>query len=211
MIRDPIIYFSPSDLITPGRRLTYEGRMKGRYAVLDVETTSGDPCEGRVIELAVFAFDGQQERLQWDTLVDPHVPVPPFIRRLTGIDNHMLTNAPGFTEVARSLATITEDRIIVAHNVRYDMTALEHEFARTGLVFERPTLCTEKLSRQLIPKLSHYNLGSLCRFFGIPFIARHRATSDAEATALLLKRLIDGFGEDRILAQLKPAAVAMRA
>jgi DNA polymerase III subunit epsilon len=154
--------------ITPVASPAYEGRMKGRYAVLDVETTSGDPSEGRVIEVAVQAYDGAVERLRWDALVEPRRPIPPFIRRLTGIDESMMEGAPTFPEVARSLATITQNRIVVAHNVRYDVTALEHEFARTGLSFERATLCTEKLARQLVPQLSHYNLGSLCRYFGIP-------------------------------------------
>ena len=208
---DPIIAITPEQCITSGGHSAYEAPMKERYAVLDVETTSGDPCEGRVIEVAVFAFDGRNERLQWDSLVQPRITVPPFVRKLTGIQASMLTDAPIFLEVARSLATITEDRILVAHNARYDMTALEHEFARIGIVFERPTLCTERVSRQLVPNLSHYNLGSLCRYFGVPFIAKHRATSDAEGTALLLKRLIDGFGEDRVLGLVKPIARAIRA
>jgi DNA polymerase III subunit epsilon len=205
----------PASITTPviTRRLpsTYQGGMKGRYAVLDVETTSGDPCEGRVIEVAVLAFDGMVERLRWDSLVHPRRVIPPFIQKLTGIDGSMLTDAPSFPEVARSLATITENRIVVAHNVRYDITALEYEFARTGLAFERPTLCTEKLSRQLVPSLTHYNLGSMCRYFGISFLAQHRAPSDAEATARLFMRLIEEFGEERILDSVSLRVKALRA
>lgn len=179
--------------------------------MLDVETTSGDPSQGRVIEVAVKALDGVEEKLHWDTLVQPRTPIPPFIRKLTGITDDMLIDAPIFPEVARSLATVTQNRIVVAHNVRYDMTALEHEFARTGMVFDRAALCTERLSRQLVPQLSHYNLGSLCRYFGIPFIARHRAPDDAAATASLLLRLIDAFGEDRILLNVTVVARQLRA
>ena len=179
--------------------------------MLDVETTSGDPCEGRVIEVAVVVFDGDEERLVWETLVDPRTPLPPFIRRLTGITEHMLLDAPFFPEVARSLATLTQDRVIVAHNARYDITALDHEFARTGLSFQPSTLCTERLSRQLVPNLSHYNLGSLCRYFGIPFEAQHRACSDATATAALLMRLIAEFGEERVLQDVSVMKRAMRA
>ena len=179
--------------------------------MLDVETTSGDPSQGRIIEVAVKALDGVDEKLNWDTLVQPRTPIPPFIRKLTGITDDMLIDAPIFPEVARSLATVTQNRIVVAHNVRYDMTALEHEFARTGMVFDRAALCTERLSRQLVPQLSHYNLGSLCRYFGIPFIARHRAPDDAAATASLLLRLIDAFGEDRILLNVTVVARQLRA
>ncbi len=208
---DPIIHITPRDCITTPHVLPYECPMNGRYAVVDVETTSGNPREGRVMEVAVVALDGKQVRLHWDSLVDPRVHIPHFVRRLTGIDPIILQDAPTFLDVARSLATITEDRIFVAHNARYDMTALEHEFARTGMVFERATLCTEQLSRQLVPRSSHYNLGSLCRYFGIPFVAKHRAPDDAEATAALLMRLIDGFGEGRVLECVKTVRTAMRA
>ncbi|MGV3638278.1 MAG: PolC-type DNA polymerase III [Flavobacteriales bacterium] len=182
-----------------------------RFAVLDVETTSGDPTEGRVMEVAVLALDGTQERLRWDSLIQPRTRIPGFIRRLTGIEPAMLTEAPAFVEVVRTLETLTQDRIVVAHNVRFDMTALEHEFARTGLVFDRPTLCTERLARQLVPHLPHYNLGSLCRYFGIEFRAAHRALSDAEATAALLARLLHEYGEDRVLATVTSWPKALRA
>jgi DNA polymerase III subunit epsilon len=208
----PSMIAIPADpAITRRGTSPYEGRMKERYAVLDVETTSGDPCLGRVIEVAVLAFDGALERLRWDSLVDPGMSIPPFIRRLTGMDDAMLQDAPVFAEVARSLSTITQDRIIVAHNVRYDITALEYEFARTGLCFVRSTLCTEKLCRQLLPGLTHYNLGSLCRYFGIPFTAWHRATPDAQATAALFFRLQQEFGEDRLLTGVHMPVRAIRA
>ncbi|HRH69614.1 MAG: 3'-5' exonuclease [Flavobacteriales bacterium] len=182
-----------------------------RFAVLDVETTSGDPTVGRVMEVAVLALDGPIERVRWDSLVDPRSDVPSFIRKLTGIDGTMLKDAPSFVEIVRTLETLTQDRIVVAHNVRFDMTALEHEFARTGMVFDRPTLCTERLSRRLVPNLPHYNLGSLCRFFGIPFTAAHRALSDAEGTAALLTTLLQEYGEDLVLQGVMSWPRALRA
>lgn len=197
---------------TPWPPVTYDGAMERlRFAVLDVETTSGDPTEGRVMEVAVVAIDGTVERLRWDSLVQPRARIPGFIRRLTGIEPAMLVEAPPFVDVVRTLQTLTQDRIVVAHNVRFDMTALEHEFARTGLVFDRATLCTERLARQLVPHLPHYNLGSLCRFFGIEFKAAHRAMSDAEATAALFTRLLSEFGEERILAAVTSWPKALRA
>ena len=170
-----------------------------RFAVLDVETTSGDPRVGQVMEVAVIAMDGSTERLRWSSLVRPRGSVPPFIRRLTGISDGLLRDAPRFHEVVKTLETVTQDRIVVAHNVRFDMTALEHEFARTGLVFDRHTLCTERLSRRLMPSLSHYNLGSICRHLGIRFLSAHRALSDAEATSKLLAHLLAEHGNEVLM------------
>lgn len=203
---------TPIAVRTPRPCITYEGAMERlRFAVLDVETTCGDPTEGRVMEVAVLALDGSRERLRWDSLVRSNAPIPAFIRKLTGITPSMLVDAPRFLDVVGTLETLTMDRIVVAHNVRFDMTALEHEFARTGLVFERPTLCTERLARQLLPTLPHYNLGSLCRYFGIEFRAAHRAAADAEATAQLFSMLLNEFGEERILAGVMARPKARRA
>ncbi len=197
---------------TPVPLSPYEAAMERmRFAVLDVETTSGDPKEGRVMEVAVLVIDGTQERLRWDSLVSPRKPISPFVSKLTGIREDMLTGSPTFTEVARTLGTLTQDRIVVAHNVRFDMTAMEHEFARTGLVFDRPILCTERAARRLVPGLTHYNLGSLCRHFGVPYTAAHRALNDAEATARLLFRMLEVFGVECVLQGVAQHPRAMRA
>ena len=182
-----------------------------RYAVLDVETTTGDPTCGRVMEVAVLVCDGTVERVRWDTLVDPRSRVPAFTRRLTGITDSELRHAPRFSEVARTLRILTEGRIVVAHNVRFDMTALAHEFARTGLPFEAGTLCTERLARRLVPGLQHYNLGSLCDRFGIPRGRPHRAMDDALATRSLIQALISRFGADATNDQVIPWRTAVRA
>lgn len=182
-----------------------------KFAVIDVETTSGNPCNGRIMEIAVIAMDGSRERMRWSSLVDPREPIPRFTQHLTGIRKADIRDAPRFLDVVNSVSTITQDRILVAHNVRYDITAIEHEFARTGLTFQRATLCTERTARRLLPGTSHYNLGALCRYFGIPFIASHRALPDAEATAGLLDRMLAEFGWENVLsgtsAPISPAAV----
>ncbi|MBK7382159.1 MAG: 3'-5' exonuclease [Flavobacteriales bacterium] len=199
-------------LATPPIPFAYDGAMSGSYyAVLDVETTEGDPTNGRVMEVAVLAMNGRDERLRWDSLVHPRCRVPWFTKKLTGIDDELLRNAPVFSEVVRTLETLTQDRIVVAHNVRFDMTALAHEFARTGMPFERPTLCTERLGRRLVPTLEHYNLGSLCRYFGIEFNSAHRALADAAATASLLACYIDAFGEENVQSSVVPIQRALRA
>ena len=175
---------------------------RSEFVVVDVETTHGDPMQGSIIEVAVIVHDGLRELDRWNTLVTTRSEVPPFIQRLTGITSHMLQNAPSFAQVAHSLRISTEDRIMVAHNVRYDMTALQHELARTGLSYHPNTLCTERLARQLIPNLTHYNLGSLCRHLGITRGHEHRAAHDAQATLALLLRMIDDHGRERVLSSM---------
>ena len=102
----------------------------------------------------------------------------------------MLRNAPKFYEVAKRIVEITEDCIIVAHNAQFDYRILGTEFRRLGFDYERKTLCSVELSKELIPDQPSYSLGKLVRSLGIPVTDRHRASGDALATVKLFKMLL---------------------
>jgi len=103
----------------------------------------------------------------------------------------MLRTAPKFYEVAKRIVEITEDCIVVAHNAKFDNRILKTEFKRLGFEFERKTLCTVELAKDLIPGQTSYSLGKLVRSLGIPVTDRHRASGDALATVKLFKMLLD--------------------
>ncbi len=103
----------------------------------------------------------------------------------------MLKNAPKFYEVAKRIVEITEGCIIVAHNAEFDYRILGTEFRRLGFEYERKSLCTVELSKELIPDQPSYSLGKLVRSLGIPVADRHRASGDAKATVKLFKLLLD--------------------
>lgn len=210
----PFRAFIPSHRTSPPTSTVHRALLRmppAEFLVVDVETTHGDPMRGSIIEVAVIAHDGLRELDRWNTLVSTREELSPFIQRLTGIRPAMLEGAPTFHKVARSLQRSAEGRIMVAHNVRYDMTALQHELARTGLSYHPDTLCTERLSRQLLPNVGHYNLASLCRYLGIRQGHRHQAAHDAQATLELLLRLIADHGLERVLMAVAPSAAQQRA
>ena len=160
------------------------------YAIIDIETTGGQPAQDRITELAIFVHDGRQVVDSYTTLLNPGRSIPPFITQLTGITNDMVADAPRFHEVARRVVEMTEGCVFVAHNVRFDYSFIKKEFADLGYNYSRKTLCTVRLSRSLIPGQPSYSLGKLCRSIGIPLEGRHRAAGDAEATSILFDRLL---------------------
>lgn len=127
---------------------------------------------------------------QFISLVNPEREIQPFVVNLTGINSNMLRSAPKFYEVAKRIVEMTEDCIIVAHNSEFDYRILRTEFSRLGFEFERKTLCTVELSKQLMPEQDSYSLGKLTRALGIPVSDRHRASGDALATVKLFKILL---------------------
>lgn len=160
------------------------------YAVIDIETTGGNYRWGRITEIAIFIHNGKEVTEEYSTLINPLMPIPPFISQLTGITNEMVQDAPTFEEVAPTIASLTEGKIFVAHNSQFDYHFVRHEFRRMEQEYERPTLCTVRLSRKLIPQQPSYSLGKLCNQLGIELQDRHRAGGDAAATVKLLELLL---------------------
>lgn len=169
------------------------------YAILDIETTGGKYNEEGITEIAIYKYDGHEVVDQFISLVNPERDIQPFVVNLTGINSNMLRNAPKFYEVAKRIVEITEDCILVAHNAQFDYRILGTEFRRLGFEFERKSLCTVELSKDLIPGQPSYSLGKLVRSLGIPVTDRHRASGDAIATVKLFKMLLDKDSDKSII------------
>ena len=172
------------------------------YAILDIETTGGQYNEEGITEIAIYKFDGHEVVDQFISLINPEIPIQPFVVKLTGISNAMLRSAPKFYEVAKRIIEITEGCVIVAHNAVFDYRVLRTEFSRLGYNFERQSLCTVELSQKLLPEQPSHSLGKLVRALGIPMSDRHRATGDALATVQLFKLLLSKDVEKAILTSL---------
>ena len=172
------------------------------YAILDIETTGGQFNEEGITEIAIYKFDGHEIVDQFISLVNPEIPIQPFVVKLTGINNDMLKSAPKFYEVAKRIIEITNDCVLVAHNTAFDYRILRAEFRRLGFDFNKQTLCTVELSQKLLPEQPSHSLGKLVRALGIPMADRHRASGDALATLKLFQLLLAKDTEKSIVQEL---------
>jgi DNA polymerase III subunit epsilon len=161
-----------------------------QYAVVDIETTGQS---NKVTEIAVYVYDDEKGKIvdEYSSLVNPECNIPPFITKLTGIDNDLVASAPRFFEIAKEVHRITENRVFVAHNVAFDYNVIRGEFKELGADYRRKKACTVRLSRKIFPGLKSYSLGKLCTSLNIPIHDRHRATGDAKATTILLEMLLN--------------------
>ena len=64
-----------------------------KLVFLDLETTGANAAADRITEIGLVEVD-DGEVTRWSTLVNPEIPIPPFIQRLTGIDDRMVSDAP---------------------------------------------------------------------------------------------------------------------
>lgn len=172
------------------------------YAIVDIETTGGHASANGITELAILIHDGKQVTEHFRTLINPTIPIPVYIQALTGINDEMVRSAPLFKDVAQSIFDLLHDRIFVAHNVNFDFSFLHYHLAAAGYNLQTKKLCTVRLSRKIIPGLASYSLGRLCKQVGIDITDRHRASGDAQATALLFSMLLDRDKEGHIIRAL---------
>ena len=167
------------------------GLLQARFAVVDLETTGASAVYDRITEVAAVVVEDGRIATVFESLVDPGVPIPAFITRLTGIDNRMVAGKPRLEAVLPRLHEALEGRVFVAHNASFDYAFLKQGYARTGARLQVERLCTLRLARRLVPGLRSYRLEALLERFEISPGARHRARSDAEATGALLLELLE--------------------
>ena len=160
------------------------------YAIIDVETTGLSATQEKITEIAIILYDGKQITDTFSTLIDPEKKIPYRISKMTGITNQMVKGKPKFYEVAKKIVEMTQGKILVGHNVKFDYNFLKNEFKSLGYDLDLPTLDTVKLSRKLIPGQRSYSLGPLCETLNIENTARHRAWGDAMATTKLFENLL---------------------
>jgi DNA polymerase-3 subunit epsilon len=180
--------------------------LESPLAIVDLETTGGQPARDRITEIGVIELDGFEVSSQWSTLVNPGASIPAPIQALTGITNEMVAAAPRFAEIARALYERLQGRLFVAHNARFDYGFLRREFERAGLKFLAKTLCTVRLSRRLYAEHASHDLDSLIARHGLQCPARHRALPDADAVWQFLRVAAREHGEEVLAVAARQAA-----
>src|SRR5688572_8951363 len=172
------------------------GTLHSSLAIVDLETTGGQPAVDRVTEIGVIEVDGFEVTSEWSTLVNPGTAIPPPIQALTGITSEMVAAAPTFRELAGELYERLAGRVFVAHNARFDYGFLRREFERAGLKFMAKTVCTVRLSRRLYGEHDSHNLDSLIGRHNIACRARHRALGDADVVWQFLRIAAHEHGDE---------------
>jgi DNA polymerase-3 subunit epsilon len=163
------------------------------YVIFDVETTGSAAGKGDAItEIGALRLVGGEVVDQFSTLVNPGRPIDPFVVRLTGITDRMVSDAPSISEVMPRFEEFVEGCVLVGHNVHFDCSFVTA--ARGGSPLPNAVLDTLKLARCLVPGLKRYRLSALVSHFGVRQAPNHRALSDAAATTEVFRRLLKLLG-----------------
>jgi DNA polymerase III epsilon subunit family exonuclease len=179
----------------PGAALLLE---HATYVVVDLETTGLRPGQSGICEIGAVRLRGFEVEAEFETLVDPGLPIAAGASAVTGLRNEHLRGAPRPAEAVRSFLAFAGDAVLVAHNARFDLAFLDRETERlTGSRIGSPVVDTVRLARRLLAgRVAGFGLGQLAWFLGTAERPCHRALPDARATAELLLALI-GLAQER--------------
>ncbi len=168
------------------------------YVVVDLETTGLRPGTSQICEIGAVRVRGFELEDEFETLVNPGMPMGPGVEALTGLSNRQLRGAPPPSVAVSRFLAWAGDSVLVAHNARFDLSFLDRETERlTGSRIASPVVDTVPLARRLLGgRVPRASLAQLAYFLDTSVQPCHRALPDAQATAEVLLALI-GLAQER--------------
>jgi predicted DnaQ family exonuclease/DinG family helicase len=153
------------------------------FVALDLETTGLDAKADRIIEIGAVRFVNGEPKEEYSTFVNPKMPIPVHITRLTGITDENVANAPAFEKIAPALSEFIADMPICGHQIDFDINFLNEEFKRMAL----PKVFVQQIDTALISRIvrlpiTRYTLKAVANALGVPLVNAHRALDDARAS-----------------------------
>jgi DNA polymerase III subunit epsilon len=164
------------------------------FCVFDLETTGGDHKNDKIIEIGLVKIENLKIVDEKDFLIQPEINIPEFIQKLTTITPADVEGSPIIEDVIDDILTFMGDSILVAHNTSFDIPFFNSVLKRLGREpMSNKALCTNLMTKYLIPNLMNSNLHYMSKIFGIKHKKAHRALDDARATATLLIKYLKIF------------------
>jgi DNA polymerase III subunit epsilon len=161
---------------------------------LDLETTGIFPKRDRIVQIGIIKFYPNGDVTEWETLVNPGIPIDPEASAVHKITDEMVQDAPTFCSLSEKLFVGLHECDVLGYNLKaFDIPFLQEEFARCNRVWKEPRVVDVfKLYQRVSPR----NLTAAVKeFLGETFEAAHDALSDVRATARVLEAMLEAHQE----------------
>ncbi|MDE6984016.1 MAG: PHP domain-containing protein, partial [Lachnospiraceae bacterium] len=174
------------------------------YVVFDIETTGFSPVTNRIIEIGAVKVECGQITDRFSAFVNPEVPIPFEIEKLTGINDSMVIGADTIEKVLPEFLEFVGDAALVAHNANFDVGFIRENARRQGIAVDFTYVDTVGIARVLLTGQAKYTLDAVAKTLKISLENHHRAVDDAECTAEIFLKFAEMLHGDDVdtLAQL---------
>ncbi len=175
------------EIVTDGKGQTLDDT----YVVFDIETTGFSPVTNRIIEIGAVKVENGQITDRFSAFVNPQVPIPFEIEKLTGIDDSMVLDAGTIEKVLPEFLEFVGDAALVAHNANFDVSFIKENAKRQDIPVDFTYVDTVGIARTLLTGQAKYTLDAVAKTLKISLENHHRAVDDAECTAEIFLKFIE--------------------
>ncbi len=173
-------------------------RLDGTFVVFDIETTGFSPVANRIIEIGAVKVDKGQVADRFSVFVNPEVPIPYEIEKLTGINDSMVMEAETIETILPQFLDFVGDAVLVAHNANFDVSFIKENAKRQQLPVDFTYVDTVGIARMLLTGQAKYTLDAVAKTLKISLENHHRAVDDAECTAEIFMKFIEMLAKEEV-------------
>ena len=163
--------------------------------VLDLETTGTWIEKDRIVEIGMIRSSADLHHDSFESRVNPGMPIPARVSRITGITDADVKDAPPFKEIAPKVLAFIGEADLGGFNIeRFDLIILERELFTAGLKFEwrsRTIYDAQKIyhlhERRDLKAAYHF-------YCSKELVNGHTAMGDAQACLEILASQIERYG-----------------
>ncbi len=196
-----VIYGVEAYFVDDTRRAAYKGEgitFDDEFIVFDIETTGLSAATCKITEIGAVLTKNGEILERFNTFVNPGVPIPANIVKLTGITDEMVADAPPIREALEKFFAFCGDRMLVAHNASFDTGFIRHAAEECGMPFTNPYLDTVSVSHYVNPNAKNHKLDTLAALYNLGGFNHHRASDDAEMLAMIFHKMATSLKEEGI-------------
>jgi DNA polymerase III epsilon subunit-like protein len=116
-----------------------------------------------------------------------------------GITDAMLVDAPPFAAILPQIHALLQDAVLVAHNARFDVGFLRHEWQIAGQTFPFLAVVDTLALAQARYRFRHNSLGAIAGELGVTPTALHRAMADVLTTWQVWQRFVADMRQEGLV------------
>ncbi len=196
-----VIYGVEAYFVDDTLRAAYKGdgiTFNDEFIVFDIETTGLSAATCKITEIGAVLYKQGKIVSRYGTFVNPGVPIPENIVKLTGITDEMVADAPDISVALPEFLDYCGSRMLVAHNASFDVGFIRAAAEACGIPFGNPYLDTVAVSHYVNPDIKNHKLNTLADHYGLGDFNHHRAADDAEMLAMIFDKMATGLIEEGI-------------
>ncbi len=182
------------------------------FVCIDCETTGLDLEKDQIIEVGLMQFTFHETHQEYNSLIDPKVPIPESSTQIHKITDEMIVGKPTIDKELPQILRLIGKHPIVGHGVHFDIAMIVAAAKRAGIpttIEKNRVIDTLRMAR-LYGESASNSLQSLREHFSIEPEGAHRAMSDVIVNIEVFKFLCKQYKNLPQLLQVLSKPISMK-